>query len=271
MQRLALDHITVVDTTPSELVEVARATGCDAVCMFLEPMEVLPRLPHFDLYGDSGQLRETSIRLRDLGVSLDVAYPFTLAGRTEVSQFRRALECASTLGAKAVNALVYDRDPARREDKFTQFCELAGSFGLGVVVEFYPLSQVKSLDAALAIVDGKAPNVGVNVDLLHLVRSGGRTADLAAAPADRILYGQLCDGPEFYEPTQWDYEASSQRLLAGGGVFDIAGFYEALPSNCAVSVELPQEHAIQAGIPVLERARRAVDGMRATIETIAAA
>jgi hypothetical protein len=46
-------------------------------------------------------------------------------------------------------------------------------------------------------------------------------------------------------------------------VFDLAGFARALPAGCPVSVELPQDAAIDAGVPAIERARRAVDGVRA--------
>jgi sugar phosphate isomerase/epimerase len=65
-------------------------------------------------------------------------------------------------------------------------------------------------------------------------------------------------------------EASSQRLLAGEGVFDLAGFARALPAGCPVSVELPQDAAIDAGVPAIERARRAVDGVRAACAGLSA-
>ena len=263
----ALDHLTVTDTTPSQLVEIAHAIDCRAICLFMEPMEVLPRMPRFDLYGATAERRETKARLKALGVGVDVAYPFTLAGRTEIDNFRPALDCAAFLEARFVNVLAYDRDPARRLDKFGRFCELAQGFGLGVVVEFYPLSQVRSLSEALELVAriGRPRQVGVNVDLLHLMRSGGSIADLSAAPADHILYGQQCDGAAHYDEQRWDFEASSQRLLPGQGVFDLAGFARALPAGCPVSVELPQDSALENGVPVLARARQAVDGVRAAV------
>jgi sugar phosphate isomerase/epimerase len=141
---------------------------------------------------------------------------------------------------------------------------MAESFGLGVVLEFYPFSQVRSLAEALDLVRGidMPGRVGVNADLLHLMRSGGSLAELAEAPA-YILYGQQCDGPARYDESRLELEASSQRLLAGEGVFDLAGFARALPAGCPVSVELPQDAAIDAGVPAIERAQRAVDGVRA--------
>ena len=247
--RLALDHITAADTTPIRLAELASAAGCDAICLFMQPMEVLPLLPHFDLYGSAAERQALVRRMADLGVTLDVAYPFTIAGRTEIAGFTRAMECAAELGADVLNALLYDRDPVRRVERFEEFCALAGSFGLRTGIEFYPPSQVRSLADALALAEavGRVGEVGINVDLLHLMRSGGTFAELAAAPADI------------------DYEASSERLLPGEGSFDLAGFVRALPAGCPLSIEIPRNAAAMAGEPVEERVRKAVDGVRAAI------
>lgn len=264
MTRLALDHITVVDTDPCKLAETARAVGCDGLCLFMESMSVLPLMPQFDIYSDLAARREFKQRMEDQGVVLDLAYPFTLAGRTEVSQFATALECAAELQAGLLNVLIYDRDPARREDKFAGFCDLALSFGLRVALEFYPVSQVRSLAEALELTArvGRPGEVGVNADLLHLMRSGGTLAELAAAPSGLILYGQFADAPLSRPEEEWDFEASSDRLLPGEGQFDLAGFARALPLGCPVSVEIPRNRQVEAGIPVLERARLAVDAVR---------
>jgi len=262
---LALDHLTVADTTPSQLVDVAARVDARAICLFMEPMDVLPRMPQFALYGDTPERRETRARMDDLGVSLDIAYPFTLAGRTDVDRFAPALETAAYLRAGAVNVLAYDREPARRMEKFAAFCALASSFGLGTVLEFYPLSQVRSLAQAIALVRDTGSAAGINVDLLHLIRSGGSIAELATAPAELIRYAQLCDGPKWFDPLHWDYEASSQRLLPGEGVFDLAAFTAALPAGCRVSVELPRDVAITAGVPIVDRARLAMQRVRAAL------
>jgi len=263
MRRLALDHITAVDTTPVALAEIARGAGCDAICLFMEPMAVLPLLPQFDLYGSSVARRELRRVMDDLGIALDVAYPFTLSGRTDVSGFSTAFECAAELGANVLNALLYDRDPARRLDRFASFCELAGRYQLAVGLEFYPPSQVSSLADALALVEaaGPAELVGVNVDLLHLMRSGGTFDELAAAPAERIYYGQLSDGPA-QAPADLDREASSERLLPGEGAFDLPAFVAALPVGCPLSVEIPRNAAALAGVPVGQRVDEAVAAVR---------
>lgn len=123
---LALDHITVIDTSPVQLAQAARAAGCHGMCLFMEPMDVLPLMPKFDLYADRAARVELRRVMDDLGVALDLAYPFTLTGRTEIAGFVPAMECAAELGAGLINALLYDRDPARRLAKFGEFCDLAG-------------------------------------------------------------------------------------------------------------------------------------------------
>jgi len=262
--RLALDHLTAVDTTPSQLVTLARALGCDGVCLFMEPMAVLPLMPQFALYGMTHEARETKVHIEALGVALDVVYPFTLAGRRDVREFRQAFETAAWLGAGAVNVLLYDRDPLRRFDHFAAFCALAREYGLETLVEFYPPSQCPSLAAALEIVMqvNMPGQVGVNVDLLHLMRSGGTLTELAAAPAGWVRYGQYCDGAATCDQKSLEIEASSQRRLPGEGVFDLAGFTSALPPGLCVSVELPRNDAVLGGVPRMDRARRAVEGVR---------
>lgn len=265
MQRFALDHITAIDTTPLELTHAARGAGCDGMCLFMEPMDVLPLMPKFDIYGDRAARAEVRAAMDDLGVSLDLAYPFTLTGRTDVSAFATAMECAAELGAGLLNALLYDRDPARRLDTFGRFCDMAEGFGLRVAVEFYPPSQEPSLVAALELVGqvARPGQVGINVDLLHLMRSGGSIAELAAAPAEYVLYGQIADGAAV-APADAEAEASSERLLCGEGAFDVAGFVRALPDGCPVSIEIPRNHAVGSE-PTAMRARRAVDSARAAI------
>ena len=260
---LALDHLTVADTTPSQLIEIAGAVGARAVCMFLEPMAVLPRMPWFDLYGPTPERYETKLRMNDLGIGLDLAYPFTLSGRTDVAAFRPALETASFLGARAVNVLVYDREPARRTEVFERFCILALAHGLQVALEFYPPSQVRTLTDAVSLAQtAEAPGqVGVNVDLLHLIRSGNGPRDLLDAPPGAVFYAQFCDAPATCAMERREGEASSHRLYPGEGELDVAGFAEALPYGVSASVEAPREDLILAGVPPGERARRAVEAV----------
>lgn len=265
--RLSLDHLTAVDMLPPDLARIAAQTGCAGICLFLSSMPVLPRMPQFDLVSDRMARGRTREVCRDLGVAVDLAYPFTLSGRTVPSDFAPALDAAAELGAACVNALLYDREPARRQDNFSSFCALADARGLKVAVEFYPPSQVRTLEAALALVaaTGPAEKVGITVDLLHLVRSGGQVEDLARLPSERIRVAQLCDGPKIAKEGGLEEEAASARLLPGEGAFDVAGFIRSVPSSARLTLEVPRENALKRGVPAEIRVLWAVDAARRVI------
>lgn len=268
VKRLSLDHLTVTDTTPSQLAEAAAATGCAGMCLFLQPMEVLPRMPDFALIGNTPERRATRSAMAAGGVALDLVYPFTLGGRTIVADFEPALETAAWLGARRANILCYDRDPVRRLEKLAELADLAGACAIGLAIEFYPPSQLPSLAAAFAAIDALGrDDIGITLDLLHLVRSGALPA-LPALPAlsdPRICVAQISDGPATVPTSRIEWEAGIQRQLPGEGGFDIAGFAAALGADVPLSVEVPQEAAIVAGLPVLARARRAVEATRRAI------
>ncbi|WP_031342477.1 sugar phosphate isomerase/epimerase family protein [Novosphingobium lindaniclasticum] len=261
-RRLALDHLTAVDATPRQLAEAASAAGCAGVCMFLKSMQQLPSMPHFAL--TRAECRDLTACLADLDIALDLAYPFTLGGRSRLADFTGMLEAAAELGAGLVNVLLYDRDPERRLDLFGGFCDQAARFDLRVAVEFYPPSQVPSLAAALELAAriDRPGLVGVNTDILHLMRSGGTIAEVAAAPPGHILYAQVCDGPDT-APEDPAFEASCARLLAGEGTFDVAGFVAALPPHVPISVEIPRDRGL--ALPRALRVTEAIESVRAAL------
>lgn len=262
--RLSLDHITVTDTTPARLAEIAAETGCAGICPFLHSMAVLPAMPTYDLVRDPAARRETRAALAANGVGVDLVYPFTMAGRTIVADFAPVLEAGAELGAPLANVLCYDRDPGRRTEKLAQLAEIAASFGMGLSIEFYPPSQVRTLAEALVEIErtGRA-DIGVTLDLLHVVRGNEVQASMALLDDPRIRIAQLSDGPADMPAERIEWEAGIQRLLPGEGSFDLTGFVRALNTHVPVSVEVPQQAAIDSGVSALDRARRAVDAARA--------
>jgi len=258
--RLSLDHITVTDTTPAQLAQLAAETGCAGICPFLHSMEVLPAMPEYDLVRDPAARRATRDALAATGVTIDLIYPFTMAGRTVVADFAAALEAGAELGAPLANVLCYDRDPARRTDKLAELADLAASFNIGLAIEFYPPAQVRTLAEALAQIDqtGRG-NIGVTADLLHIVRGGQWEQSLPLLADPRVRIGQIADGPADMPADKIEWEAGIQRLLPGQGAFDIAAFLAALKPGVPISVEVPQQSALESGVPPLQRARAAVD------------
>lgn len=264
--RLSLDHLTVTDATPSQLAGLAGAVECAGICLFLHSMPVLPRMPAYDLIKDTAERRATRAALAANGVVVDMVYPFTMTGRTDVAAFGPALAVAAELGAPLANVLCYDRDPVRRVEKLEQLAILANSHGIGLAIEFYPPSQVRTLAEALATVEAVGRgDVGVTLDLLHVMRGGDEQASWPLLSRPCIRIAQVSDGPADRPADRIEWEAGIQRMLPGEGVFDIAGFAAAVPAGVPLSVEVPQEAAAEAGRSMLERARDAVAATRRLI------
>lgn len=261
---LALDHLTVSDAYPWQLVELAASHGFQGACLFLNSMSVIPTMPAYDLVEDRGAFDRTKTALTTTGISLDLVYPFTVTGRSQAQDFARALHASAELGAKAINLLVYDRDETRRVDTVGDIADRAAVLGLTAVVEFYPSSAVRSLgDASQMISAVGRGNLGINLDVLHLYRSGGTVTDIKTAQS-RIGFAQLADAP-LLPPADLDFEAGRDRLNVGQGELDVAAFVKALPGDLKLSVEVPRDANITAGMTQGDRTARAMEAMRSAL------
>jgi sugar phosphate isomerase/epimerase len=107
----------------------------------------------------------------------------------------------------------------------------------------------------------------VTADLLHIMRGGDAEASMALLSHPAIRIGQIADGPADMPTDRIEWEAGIQRLLPGEGAFDIPAFVAALAPQVPLSVEVPQQSAIEAGFFALDRARAAVDAARAALRT----
>ncbi|GLV30726.1 hypothetical protein TomTYG75_32400 [Sphingobium sp. TomTYG75] len=266
-KRLSLDHITVTDTTPWQLAEIAAEVGCEGICPFLHSMEVLPAMPAYDLVRDPQALRQTRAALAATGVTVDLVYPFTMAGRTNPADFIPALETGAALGAPLANVLCYDRDPIRRTEKLVELAELAAPFDIALAIEFYPPSQVQTLRAALdEIARSGRSDIKVTADLLHIMRGPEPDTSFPLLNHPAIAIAQIADGPTTIDPSDIEREAGIQRQLPGQGTFNIPAFLHALNPTTPISVEIPQQYAIDQGINPQMRAQMAVDCVKEVVK-----
>src|SRR5690606_16862120 len=138
--------------------------------------------------------------------------------------------------------LVFDRDRGRAIDRLGAFCELARREGLAPALEFTPLTGgCDDLDSAVAFVDAIGREaLGLGVDVLHLVRSGGGAEALRALAPDCFRYAQLCDGHGLHVSTDYFGEAH-QREIPGRGDFPLAEIVAALPAGITLEVEVPSD------------------------------
>src|SRR5262245_65146039 len=105
---LSLAHLTVLDTTPPELVTVADAAGFRTIGIRLTATPSVG-VPPYDILHDGPLLRETLLRLADTGMSvLDTEF-LRFEPEQPVGIPEGFLEVSARLGAR--NVLVMSAEP----------------------------------------------------------------------------------------------------------------------------------------------------------------
>ncbi len=249
-RELALEHLTLLDVAPPDLVSLAAAAGFDAVSLRVSPAtdgeQPWPVSP------GSRMLADTLRRLDGTGLRVLGAEAIRLdTGR---GGWEPVLATAAQLDARYLNAISEDRSLTRLADRFAELTQLALPYGVRPVIEFMSYKPVHTLAAALDIAALSAGG-RVLVDALHVQRCGVSLADLAGADPALLGYLQLCDAPR--EPPaglpapgtlprgqpaaggDLALEARTRRLLPGQGELPLAALIGALPADIPVGVEAP--------------------------------
>ena len=256
---LSLAHLTVLDTTPPELVSVAAASGFRTVGIRLTATPSVG-VPPYDCLHEGPMLRETLARLADTGVSvLDTEF-LRFEPEHPVAIPEGFLEVSARLGARHVLVMSAEPEEARTLERFGDLCDRAAQYGLTVGLEFAVYTGVRTLaHAADVIARSKRSNASVLIDALHFSRSGGLPAHVASVDPSLLRYAQICDaGPDMPAPTDTPAlirEARTGRLLPGEGVLPLKELVAALPPDLPLAIEAPCRAT--TGLPALERARRA--------------
>jgi sugar phosphate isomerase/epimerase len=169
---------------------------------------------------------------------------------------------ANAVGARVLQVVGWDDVVERAVENLASVADLAGDVGLDVVVEFMPYSQTKTIGDALRLVtETGRPNVRLLLDSLHLFRSGGSVAEVAAVDPRYFGVIQLSDAPAL-APAFENLRAESigNRLVPGTGELPLHELLAALPDDLPVSLEVPC--AAVAELSHLEQARYVLDGFR---------
>jgi sugar phosphate isomerase/epimerase len=204
-----------------------------------------------------GVATEVRRRLDDTGlIALDMEPVFVTP---EGDHGERMIDAAASVGAS--NLLVVSRgvDDRRFADRFGELCDLAAQHGIGCSLEFMRFMSIRDLPQTLAVLEAvDRPNAAVLVDNLHLARTGGTVADVAAIDPTRLPYVQLCDAPAL-APDDLYTEAIDGRLLLGQGELPIRELVAVLPPHTAVSMEIRSAELRSACPDPIDRARRVLE------------
>ena len=264
---ISLAHLTVLDTTPPELVTVAAAAGFRAIGIRLTATPSVG-VPPYDMLHEGPLLRETALRLADTGVSvLDTEFlRFEPEHPTGVPD--GFLEVSARLGARNVLVMSAEPEESRTIERFGELCDRAAPYGLHVGLEFAIYTGVRTLaQAAHVVVQSRRPNAFVIVDALHFSRSGGLPAHIAQVDPALFRYAQICDAAaDMPGPTDTPAlirEARTGRLLPGEGVLPLAELVAALPEGAPLAIEAPVRAT--AELSAVERAKRAYRALSALV------
>lgn len=278
MERVTgLEHLTMLDIAPPELVTLAAGTGFDAVSLRVAP--VTAQEEAWPVGPGSPMLAETIRRCEDTGVGVLAVEALVLRPGSSLTGCQPVLETAAALGARYLNVICDDPDTSRFAALFSVLADLARPYQVSPVIEFTAYRPVRSLAAAVAIARDSAGG-RVLLDALHIQRCGVSPADLAAVDPGLLSYLQLCDAPRAQPhglrvPAALPrgqraeagddavLEARAMRLLPGEGELPLARLVGALPAYLPVSVEAPSAAAREGLAPdeYAARARRALDAL----------
>jgi sugar phosphate isomerase/epimerase len=265
---ISLAHLTVLDTTPPELVTVAAAAGFRTIGIRLTATPSVG-VPPYDVLHEGPLLRETLLRLKDTGVSvLDTEF-LRFEPAQPVGIPEGFLEVSARLGAKHVLVMSAEPEEARTIERFAELCERAAPYGLRVCLEFAVYTGVRTLaDAARVVTRSQRANASVLIDALHFSRSGGLPAHVGQVDPSLFHYAQICDAvadiPAPTDTANLIREARTGRLLPGEGALPLRELVAALPRGVPLAIEAPSRAT--AELPALERATRAYRALSALLD-----
>ncbi|MDB5545371.1 MAG: hypothetical protein JWO64_2520, partial [Hyphomicrobiales bacterium] len=254
MPLVSLAALTILDAGPAGQIRAAHAGGFKAVGLRLNPL-----LPGDPAVAGAPLEAEVVALMRETGLSLLEVGVFPIKPDMDVAALAPVLRLSAALGAQFIVCPVEDADEARRLATFRALCDLAGTFGLGALIEFNPYSACRSLKTAreMALAAQRA-NAALVIDLLHLSRSGGTAADLARIEPELLRLVHYCDAAPMPEGErtfdELRAESRTARRLPGEGVLPLRELLAALPEGTPVSVEAPSQSLI--GLSAVDRARK---------------
>jgi hypothetical protein len=258
-RQISLAHLTVLDTTPPELVSVAAAAGFRTVGIRLTATPSVG-IPPYDILSDGPLLRETVRRLADTGVSVLDAQFLRFEPEHPVGVPEGFLEVSARLGARNVLVMSAEPEEARTIERFGELCDRAAPYGLHVCLEFAIYTGSPRSPTRRASCSGRsAPTRRCWWMPWHFSRSvdsrprrTGRSGALPVRPDLRRLRGHARprDTPALIREART--AAASRR-----GQLPLAELVAALPDGLPLAVEAASRATAGSARPRWKRAHRA--------------
>jgi sugar phosphate isomerase/epimerase len=254
---LSLHQLSLLEVSHERLVDIAAEVGCRHACFFL-------KVPHdggpLDRVNSIAQARALRRRMEGAGLSACNGDTAMLSPGGSATAYEEFFAIAEALGCRTFTVLGFDPDMLAAADMLAALTERGHAFGLTPIVECFRFSEVRTLADATGLIASAGGGAALNVDVLHLMRNGGRPADLAAIDPAMRFYAQIADGPREQPLDRQMEEAGFSRMIPGSGEFPLVEFIRQLPDDAVLSVEAPV--AALKSLPPLEQARRIVQATR---------
>jgi sugar phosphate isomerase/epimerase len=238
---VTLGHLSVERVAPPDYVTQAAKAGF--ISVGIRFWDGFTNAETWPMRVGSPMLRETMERLSALGVATPEIENNVLQPTTNVDDYKPMFETGAALKASRVVIGSIVDDEARCTDMFARLCEVAAPYDLTIALEFYlkwhgcaSIAQGRRIIGA-----ANQPNGKLLVDALHLNRSRGTPADLAAMPPDFLCSLQLCDAAAAIPSNLDDISRESrfERMLPGEGGLPLADVVRAFPAHLPLGIEIP--------------------------------
>jgi sugar phosphate isomerase/epimerase len=192
---------------------------------------------------------------------------FILSPVLSLERCRMAMDITAEMGIPQVATFDAETDSVRASEYLEALCEMAAERDLKICIEFHSRSKLRSIAAAAKLAsEGRYRGLKILIDALHLARGGETPADVAQVPPALIDCVQFCDGPLLSPGGKaYGYEAMFERQVPGAGELPLVALLKSIPQEAFIYLEVPQRAAREQGLSAIERAQRAMDGMRSVI------
>jgi sugar phosphate isomerase/epimerase len=144
----------------------------------------------------------------------------------------RLLEAAAALGARHIKAAPdiegNDWPTDHLVESFIALCRDAANHGTAIALEIMPFSNLRTVDAALAVIEGAAQaNGGLLLDIWHFARGGIDYQEVERIPSHYIKAVELDDAENEPAGTLWE-DTIHHRKLCGEGHLEPQRFIQQL-------------------------------------------